>query len=326
MSLNIVIQGATGFIGSAILKEMLTAGMRVTVLVRAGSNQGRIAALSPSAVFDIDEQSRDSLVEQLKEAKPDVFVQCAWRGVSGRDRNEAYQITDNLSLTLDSVELAAAIGCKQWIGFGSQAEYGNQNHRLDEMAALNPTTLYGKAKLAAGIAALALSEARGLAGVWLRVFSTYGPGDASHWFIPYVTQEFLAGQQPRLTGCEQLWDYLFIDDAARAVCSLANEMTSGVFNLGSGIARPLTDVVEAIRAELGSTLEPVYGAVEYRPDQVMHLEADISRLMGVSGWQPMTTLADGIKRTVAFEKIRNKQQTPARIISHEKHRDLTNDN
>jgi UDP-glucose 4-epimerase len=304
MSLHVVIKGATGFIGSAIAREFVAAGVRVTMLIRSSSQLGRVAELSPKTLINVDGLSFEELVEHLSVESPNVFIHCGWRGVEGRDRNQAFQISDNLSMTLDSVDLAAEIGCKQWIGFGSQAEYGNQNRRLDEAAPLAPTTLYGKAKLAAGVASLALCEAKGMAGAWVRVFSTYGPGDAPNWFIPYVTQEFLAGRQPKLTKCEQFWDYLFVEDAARAVCALADQSAAGVFNLGSGVARPLRAFVEAIRAELATDLEPVYGAIAYRPDQVMHLEADISLLTATTGWRPETTLVDGIKRTIAFEVMR----------------------
>jgi nucleoside-diphosphate-sugar epimerase len=243
-------------------------------------------------------------IERLQERKPDVFIHCGWRGVGGHERNEAFQITSNIPTTIQAVELAAAAGCRQWIGLGSQAEYGNLNRRISEDAPLIPTTVYGKAKLAAGVAALALCETRKMAGAWLRVFSTYGPGDAPHWFIPYVIQEFLADRTPKLTKCAQLWDYLFVGDAARAVASIANGITSGVFNLGSGFARPLKDIIEAIRTELGSSLEPANGALPYRPAQVMHLEADISRLQAATAWEPAMTLADGVRATVAYERTR----------------------
>lgn len=301
--MHVIIRGATGFIGSAIAREFHFAGVQATILIRSQSQLHRLGFPAETLV-NVDQLERETLIDRLGADAPSIFIDCAWRGVGGRDRNEAFQISYNLPMAIDSVELAAAIGCKQWIGFGSQAEYGNQNQRLDESAAIAPTTAYGNAKLAAGIASLALCEAKGLAGTWIRVFSTYGPGDAPNWFIPYVTQEFLTGRRPKLTKCEQLWDYLFVEDAAKAVLALANQCASGIFNLGSGMARPLRDVVEVIRAELGSDLEPVYGAVGYRPDQVMHLEADISRLTAATGWHPETMLAEGLRRTVAYEKLR----------------------
>ena len=304
MSTHVAITGATGFIGATVVAELLARETQVTILLGPDSKLERLAALRGFETLVCSGLRDDRTVRTLRSRQPDVFIHCAWRGVGGQERNEASQITANVPLTLDSVELAAGAGCRQWIGLGSQAEYGNQNRRLNEDAPLLPTTIYGKAKLAAGVAALALCEARAIAGVWLRVFSTYGPGDAPHWFIPYVIQEFLAGRPPRLTNCEQRWDYLYVTDAARAIASAADGSTTGVFNLGSGSARPLKDYIEAIRGELGSQLEPAYGAVPYRPDQVMHLEADIARLSAATGWRPGMTLNEGIRATVAFERQR----------------------
>jgi nucleoside-diphosphate-sugar epimerase len=309
--MQVAITGATGFIGSAIVSELLRAGHEVTVLLRPGSNPERLASLEGFATITYSRLLDESTVRTLESQSPEVFIHCAWRGVAGGERNEPFQITDNIPSTLNAVELAAAAGCRQWIGLGSQAEYGNQNRRMDEATPLRPTTLYGKSKLAAGVAALALCEARKLAGAWLRVFSTYGPGDAPHWFIPYVIQEFIAGRAPRLTRCEQRWDYLFVADAARAVAAAANGATSGFFNLGSGSARPLKQVIETIRTELQSPLQPEYGAIAYRPDQVMHLEADITRLTAATGWRPQVSLEEGIRATVAFERRRPAAPRPA---------------
>jgi len=302
MALNVVITGATGFIGAAVLAELLANGTHVTVLLRPDSDRTRLVAMKGFKTLTYSTLLSKETIHALREQQPDIFIHCAWSGVGGHQRNEALQILDNIPLTLDAVELAATVGCRQWIGLGSQAEYGNQNRRMNEDCPLQPTTLYGKAKLAAGVAALALCDARKMAGVWLRVFSTYGPGDAPSWFIPYVIQEFLGGRTPKLTKCEQLWDYLYVTDAARAVIATATGLTSGAFNLGSGASRPLKDYIEAIRSELGSSLEPAYGAVLYRPDQVMHLEADISKLHLETGWLPRTSLLDGIRKTVEFEK------------------------
>lgn len=301
---HVAITGATGFIGSAVLKELLLNGTRVTVLLRPDSNTARLNPIDGFETFTYSHLLDQSTIDGLREHKPDVFIHCGWRGVGGHERNESFQITSNVPATIDAVELAAAAGCRQWIGLGSQAEYGNLNLRINEDAPLLPTTVYGKAKLAAGVAAIALCETRKIAGVWIRVFSTYGPGDAPYWFIPHVIQEFIAGRAPKLTKCDQLWDYLYVGDAARAVARIANGTTAGVFNLGSGFARPLKHVIETIRKELAPRLQPDYGAIPYRPDQVMHLEADISRLQAATAWKPTMNLTDGIRATVAFERTR----------------------
>lgn len=307
MPIHCLITGSTGFIGSAVVKEMLARGAQVTVILRPESDTSRLNTLTGYEQLVVSDLRSSDLIGKLKKIKPDALIHCGWRGVGGHDRNEAFQISENLQLTLDTVDLAAASGCSQWIGFGSQAEYGNLNCRISEEAAVRPTTLYGKAKLAAGIAALALCEARGLEGAWMRVFSTYGPGDSPRWFLPYVILEFLAGRNPEITECEQKWDYLYVDDAAKAVAETLENSLQGIFNLGSGSAHPLKEYIEAIRKELGIDTEPLYGAKPYREDQVMHLEADISKLTEATNWCPEVSIEEGIRELVAYERVRSEQ-------------------
>ena len=308
MSKRVVVTGATGFIGAAIVRELLVKGDEVFVLTRENSNISRLDSVKDSVKFiTCNDLAEESLILSMMGNAADVFIHCAWRGVAGAERNEAFQIVENIATTIQSIELAVKLGCRQWIGFGSQAEYGNLNCKICEDSKISPTTVYGKAKLSAGIAALGLCDAYKITGSWLRVFSTYGPGDSPHWFIPYIIQEVLAGHVPQLTQCEQLWDYLYVDDAARAVVAVAQTKASGVFNLGSGSTHPLKTYVNTIYKILGENLHPQYGAITYRPDQVMHLEADITRLVEQTGWRPSVNLWDGLTQTIAFEKARKKQ-------------------
>ncbi len=300
--MRIVITGATGFIGAATVTELLARGHEVYVLLRPSSNSARLKVVHGWHPVECEFWGSLEVVRELAARQPSVFVHCAWQGVGGTERNASWQMTANLRLTADALELAKKIGCSQWVSLGSQAEYGNLNQRIVESSPTKPTTLYGKAKLIGTEVAQAFCEAEGIKGAVLRVFSTYGPGDAPAWFIPYIIRELMAGRAPELTACEQRWDYLYVDDAARAIASVVESRAAGVFNLGSGVARPLRDTVEIIRRELGGTLSPTFGAVPYRPDQVMWLEADITRLSQATGWRPSTSLESGIKATVAFAR------------------------
>jgi nucleoside-diphosphate-sugar epimerase len=299
---TVVLTGATGFIGSAVLNELRRRNIRTIVLLRPESDCGRLPKLAKDEKIIFRRLDEPELTEELRTRDPGIFIHCAWCGVGGQERNADFQFTENVPLTLASVELAAGCGCRQWIGLGSQAEYGNANRILDENAPAQPTTLYGKAKLAAGTEALALCKKKNLAGAWLRIFSTYGPGDHPHWMIPHVIREFLSGRAPQVTRCEQKWDYLFVADAARAIVAVADGKISGVFNLGSGEARPLREIIELIRTETKAPVAPAYGAIAYRPDQVMHLQADIGKLRATTGWLPIVGLAEGVRETVNWEK------------------------
>jgi nucleoside-diphosphate-sugar epimerase len=282
-----------------VLAELTQRGVPALAVLRPTGDARRLASLARLETVRSERLDDPALGQRLRAWRPTVLIHSAWHGVNGQDRNELFQVTENLPLTAAAVELAREAGCSSWIGFGSQAEYGNQNRILDESAPTHPTTLYGKAKLAAGIAAMGLCEAAALCGTWLRVFSLYGQGDDSRCFVPHVIGEFLHGRAPKVTRCEQRWDYLNVTDAAHAVVAVVEKGASGVFNLGSGIAVPLRQVVEEIRHIIGTPVEPEYGAVAYRPDQVMHLQADIAKLSQAVGWAPSVSLHDGLRECVS---------------------------
>lgn len=297
---KIVITGATGFIGSAVLKQLTQDGNEAIVLLRNESKTNRIKDLSGYHTVYYRDLSQNDLIDTLASHNPDSFIHFAWKGVGGNDRNEKFQITENLPLTLRSVELAHAVGCQHWIGIGSQAEYGNPNCKVAETAPTTPTTLYGKAKLASCWASLGLAESLKMKSSWIRVFSTYGIGDEPAWFIPYIISELKKGNAPKLTKCEQLWDYLYVEDAARAILSVLYKQTEGIFNIGSGRAISLKSVVELIRTNVNPKVEVAYGAVPYRNDQVMHLEADTSKIQQLTGWMPKVSIEQGIENLIAL--------------------------
>ena len=111
-------------------------------------------------------------------------------------------------------------GLLRFVGLGSQAEYGPLEGRTAETRLPEPTSRYGATKLATLHLARHMCEALGVTFAWARLFSTYGPGDRPTWLIPSIISELRAGRAPRTSSGEQLWDYLYIDDTARALLRL----------------------------------------------------------------------------------------------------------
>lgn len=297
MTKPILITGATGFIGAAVVRALRSSGTPVAVLLRDPSRPGRLQDLSRLTVLKGDLADPASYEDALARLAPGAVLHLAWGGVAGAERNDPAQY-DNVFAARALLEAAIAAGVGHFIGFGSQAEYGPHAGRLGEDTDTRPTTLYGAAKLATYLMCERRCALANLPFAWVRVFSTFGPGDDPNTMISYLVRTLLARKRPSLTAAEQLWDYLFVDDAGEAIAALVNKRATGVFNLGSGTATQLRDIITTVRDIVDPALPLGFGEVPYRPDQVMHLEADIGALQRATGWSPRHSLADGLARTV----------------------------
>jgi UDP-glucose 4-epimerase len=305
---RVFVTGATGFIGAAVAKELVFRGHSVAVMHRAKSSLNRLTPiLDRVELIEASAISPVGWAVSVRNWKPDILIHLAWDGVAGQLRNDPVQ-GENVQSAVLLVQLAQLVDCKAWVGLGSQAEYGPVNRQVAEDHPLDPTTEYGKSKVEACRLAADACQKAGLRFGWLRVFSTYGPDDGPHWMLPSLIERLLDRERPSLTPCEQLWDYLFVDDAARAIVDVAlDESVGGIFNLGSGRAVPLREVVEQVRDLIDPSLPLGFGETPYRPDQVMLLQADISRLTAATRWTPSTSLLEGLRRTVDWHKRRRGQ-------------------
>ena len=301
--MKVLLTGATGFLGAHLFRRLLRERVEVALLLREHSDTRRIDPITSSAtIIRGDLRDLGTANEAIQKFRADTVIHTAWAGVMNKFRNEALQLDDNLMPTINLLRLALDNGCRNFIGLGSQAEYGPANKIISESEPAKPTTLYGATKLATSILAEQLCAQAGARFAWLRVFSTYGPGEDPEWMIPYLIRKLLAGEKPALTACEQKWDYLYAADAAEAIWSVVNSNASGVFNLGSGQVYTLRHIVEQIRDQIDPALPLGFGEVPYRPDQVMHLQADISRLTAATGWRPLTSLEQGIAEDIVWYK------------------------
>jgi UDP-glucose 4-epimerase len=296
---KVLLTGASGFIGSYVLRRLLADGVEVGALLREPGKAWRIANdLARVRVFPAGLEDERRVDRALAEFQPTHVVHLAWSGVLGKNRNDAAQY-QNAFLSMGLLDKAIENGARHFIGLGSQAEYGPCQARIDETTRTSPTTLYGAAKLSTCLMAERLCELSDVRFAWLRLFSSYGPQDSPEWLIPYLTLKLLNRERPSVTAAEQRWDYVYVDDAAAAIVDVAKAGTArGVFNLGSGSAPRLRDIIEGVRDAIDPSLPIGFGEVPYRPDQVMHLEADITRLAQATGWRPRVELPEGISRTV----------------------------
>lgn len=303
--MKLFITGASGFVGAATVGLALRAGHQVAAPVRPESAAPRLEPFAGRyRRLPLDLRDAAAVADAMAEFRPDVVLHSAWWGVANSARFDRRQVADNIETACALTEAAAAAGASAFIGVGSQGEYG-AGSSMREDALPQPTSLYGASKVAAFYLTRQLCAQAGLRHAWLRLFSVYGPGDNDNWLIPMLIGEMLAGRRPRTTLGLQAWDWLHVEDVARALLAVAETpKAEGLFNLGSGRAVVVKSVIERIRDLAAPGMELVYGEIPYRPDQVMHMQADISRLTAATGWTPSIPIEDGLASTVAWYRAR----------------------
>jgi len=294
---KIAITGATCMIGSAIARCALERGMDVLCVIR--KDTGRLDSLPKSERIKIVYADIAEYAGLDISGGYDVFYHLAWEKTFGASRDDADTQAANIQYTLDAVRLAKRLGCKKFIGAGSQAEYGTVTEQLTCGTPVNPLSGYGIAKYAAGRLSGLLCSQLGLQFNWMRILSTYGPLDGGHTLIMYAINELRAGRSPAFTKCEQIWDYLYCDDAARAFLAVGSSGVDGkTYPLGSGNPRRLSEYLESLRDAVNPNGVLQFGKKEYYPHQPMYLCADISELENDTGWRPEVSFEDGVRKII----------------------------
>jgi nucleoside-diphosphate-sugar epimerase len=299
---RVVLTGATGFIGSYLAEELVAQGYEVIALRRRHSDAWRVAAISDRITWvNSDEPGWE---QQLRESQPEYLVHSAWLGVGVGLREDWQSQLSNLTFTMQLLQAVQQPNLKKIIMLGSQAEYGLFEGRIDETHATLPTAAYGATKVATLQLVRAYCEANGLEWYWLRVFAVFGPREDANWFVSFVAASLLRQESPQLTGCEQQYDYLFVPDLARAIIQTLpiEPGHSGVYNVGANRATGLRQLVDTLCEQTDAKVAVSYGALPYRPGQVMHMEGNADKFESVFGPIVQTPLPTALAATVSYIK------------------------
>jgi nucleoside-diphosphate-sugar epimerase len=288
-------------LGIALIKQCIANNVRVIALVRQGTQ--RLDRLPDSKLITVIYCDLENLGNVIIDEKQiDVFYHIGWAFTDKTGRMSPDLQELNIRYTLDAVHLAKKLGCKRFIGTGSQAEYGRVNSVIKPDTPVNPDISYGIAKYAAGKLSRFECEILGIEHIWVRVFSVYGINDNNGTLLNSFISKVKQNKPMALTKCEQIWDYLYEDDAGNALFLLGSKGISGkVYCLGSGKGKPLIEYLEIIKKVLNPGYNLVVGELPYGSMQVMHLCADISELSNDTGWKPVISFEEGIRKIVQTE-------------------------
>lgn len=296
-----IITGPTGAVGISLIHELIANDWDIIAVVRP--NSARLSAIPNDKRVRIIPCALDHIKDlpSLIAEKCDVFYHFGWDGTYGESRIDLYRQNANVIYTIDAVHVAKELGCSVFVGAGSQSEFGHVDGILSPDMVCNPDNGYGAAKLAACHASRILCSQLNIRHEWCRIVSLYGPFDGSYTMTMSIISTLLHGESPKCTNGDQIWDYIYSKDAARAFRLVAEKGQHGsVYCFGTGKTRKLSDFIKIIQNHINPDLPIQFGAIPYYPNQVMHLEADITNLKEDTGFEPQYSFDDGISETIAW--------------------------
>lgn len=176
-----------------------------------------------------------------------------------------------------------------------------------EDAILKPTDFYSEVRIAMERIARLYSDIYGLNVIALRYFSVYGPKEKSKGKYANLVSQFLwamlENKQPLIYGDgKQTRDFVYVDDIIKAnVCALNSKIKFGIYNVGTGRAYSLNQLVEILNKKLNKNIKPIYLENKIK-NYVQHTLADITKAKNELGFEASISLEEGIGKLINFYK------------------------
>jgi len=302
-SANVLVTGASGFIGTHLIARLLSEDRHVTALVRSSSAwpaewRGRVDVV---ACDDFSDSNLRRLLARPVEA---VFHLAAY-GVKPDHRNIDEMQRINVDLPAALVRL-----CADWrarmVMAGTFSEYRSPSGRalLLEDSPLEQDKLYGSSKATGGLTAGTIARDVGVSFRLLRLFKVYGAGEAAHRLLPALVSGLARRERVAISAGTQLLDFIYIDDVVEAMLRAeAHAREKGgiaTWNVATGKAHSVRVFAEHVATAMNADPSLLgFGAIGMRKDDEPWMVGSPDLLRAELGWQPSTGLEEGVRAAVA---------------------------
>jgi nucleoside-diphosphate-sugar epimerase len=305
MSERYLVTGACGFIGSAIVRELLRRGLDV----RAVDNftTGSRSNIEGLEIDFVAGDLRDvDLAYSVVDGADYILHQAALAGVRESLDRPRVVLTNNALSTVNLLSAARDCGVKRFVYASSSSVYGKSCVLpLTEASEPRPASPYAVSKLTGELYCRAFFESYNLETVSLRYFNVYGPRQDinSHYssVVPSFVRLALSGETGRIFGDgSKSRDFIFIQDVvgANLLACHGGHVAGEIFNIGTGKMTSINELWRAITSIVGRDIDPVYMPGHNYEAQCS--QADVSNAEQILGYKPKTDLLEGLKRTISW--------------------------
>ena len=301
---RILVVGGTGFIGRHLTRKSLEHTPHVTCL-GFSDNADKALPIENVEFIKCDITEKKLLLSSLNNKSFDyVFNLSGYIDHTPYFRGGRRVIESHLVGLMNLIDCIDRERLKGFVQIGSSDEYGGTPAPQKEDIREMPISPYSFAKTSASQFIQMLFRTEGFPGVVLRFFLIYGPGQDNKRFLPQIINGCLNNGEFKTSEGKQVRDFCYIDDAVNAMIKAAvtQEAMGQVINIASGSSVIIKELIEKIMSLTGGG-KPVWGAHPYRKGENMELYADISLAKSLLGWEPHTSLEEGLKKTIDYYKV-----------------------
>lgn len=295
-----LITGANGFVGSALVRDLIENGVEVIALDRKNCNNN----ISDKARFVPHELAEsNTLSEIISERDIDVFYHFAWVGSAGTARADCELQLNNSKWTMDCLRAAKKMNCKKFVCAGSIME--------DEaISAINKQGckpglghIYSSGKLVSHMMCSSVAADIGIDLVWVKITNAYGVGELSPRFINTTIRKIINNEPLEFTSGTQIYDFVYIDDVAKAFRLIGeNGKPFCSYLIGSSDAKPLREFILEIKKTLAPDKEFIFGNVPFTGVSLSRDDYDCLQTETDCGFKAEISFEEGIKRTMNWLK------------------------
>lgn len=306
---KIIVTGAAGFVGSALIRCLLSESYNVLAIDVSDDPSSRLPLGNPLLKYvKCDLNNQELLSTSLKNFNGDTLFHFAWLGSAGPLRESPATQIANATLTLSLMTLANELGCKRFVCAGSIMEYETISAIYTQNTKPQKSYIYGIGKQLAHGLCKTTANSIGTDLIWAYITNAFGVGENSPRLINSTIKKIINHESLEFTSGTQNYDFLYIDDVARAFLLLGEKgKANNGYVIGSGKAGPLRGFLERIVSVCGNDTAPHFGNIAFTGVDLPLDVFSIEPLTRDTGFVPSICFDDGIRKTYDWFLKMNKK-------------------